>query len=226
MAVHRRQRLKKAPQDRELWQKLYYKHQKAYQRKRLEAIKLLWDGLKLVDVCERLNCDIQTLRTWIDLYLGGGFKRLLEPKVSGKKGKGRLSSKRLKLLKYIILNKLPSDYGFDGYVWTLDIISKLLKNKWSIELKKSRLGTIMDKELNLSYQKFHRDYINADKGKQQAFVSDLQHRINEEKEEDVLLWYDEFSVSTRPQNSRAWAEKNTAPSIRSDEKKENGIMLY
>lgn len=39
--MNRRQRIAKAPQDRGLWQKLYYKHQKNYQRKKLKAIKLL-----------------------------------------------------------------------------------------------------------------------------------------------------------------------------------------
>lgn len=56
MGLNRVQRMRKAPQDRELWQKLYYKHQKSYQRKKLEAIKLLWDGLKLIDVRLELGC--------------------------------------------------------------------------------------------------------------------------------------------------------------------------
>ncbi len=220
--ANRRSRLQQAPQDRDLWQKLYYKHPKSYQRRRLEAIKLLWDGLKLVEACERLECDGQTLRKWVDLYLEGGFNRLLAPKVSGKKGKGRLTGARLRVFKYILLHKTPQDYGLEGYVWTLKLMKSLLKEKWGIQLEKSRLQEILDKELNLSHQKFHRDYLNADKGKQRAFVQDMQKRMEERQEDEVQIWFDEFSVSTRPQASYGWAEKNSAPTVPSDEKKESG----
>ncbi len=225
--MNRRQRMAKAPQDRELWQKLYYKHQKSYQREKLEAIKLIWDKLKLVDVRFRIGCAKDTLNSWIDAYLSGGFKKLLAPKKSGKAGTGQLNTIKLRLLKYIILHKQPIDYeqyGLLGYVWTLENISAFLLKKWSVTLKKSRIHEILDIELNLSFQKFHRDYANADKNKQKEFAVDLQDRIDNKTEDEVHFWYDEFSVSTRPQTSYGWAEKNTAPTIQSDEKKENGTM--
>lgn len=212
----------KAPQDRELWQKLYYKHQKSYQRAKLEAIKLIWDNFKLVDVRLRLGCAENTLNGWIDAYLSGGFKLLLMPKKSGKSGTGQLNNQKKRLLKYIILYKNPSDYpDYDlvGYVWTLEILRVFLLKKWDVKLKKSRIHEILDKDLNLSFQKFHRDYANADKNKQKEFASDLQNRLDNKTEDEVHLWYDEFSVSTRPQASYGWAEKNTSPTIPSNEKK-------
>jgi hypothetical protein len=33
-----------APKDRELWQKLYYRHKTQRQRRRLLALKAIWDG--------------------------------------------------------------------------------------------------------------------------------------------------------------------------------------
>lgn len=227
--MNRRQRIAKAPQNRKLWQKLYYKHQKSYQRKKLEAIKLLWDGSKLVDVCFRLECAKDTLNNWIDTYLSGGFDALLLPKKSGKTGKGQLTANKLKILKYIILHKLPSDYptyNLSGHVWTLCNIKILLVEKWNITLEKSWIHEILHKKLNLSFQKFHRDYANADKNKQKEFAVDLQNRIDNKTDDEVYFWYDEFSVSTRPQASYGWAEKNTTPTIPSDEKKENVIMDF
>lgn len=221
--------MSKAPQDRELWQKLYYKHQKSYQRTKLEAIKLIWDNFKLVDVRLRLGCAENTLNGWIDAYLSGGFKLLLMPKKSGKSGTGQLDDKKKRLLKYIILYKKPSDYPdyeLVGYVWTLEILGVFLLKKWNVKLKKSRIHEILDKDLNLSFQKFHRDYANADKNKQKEFASDLQNRLDNKTDDEVHLWYDEFSVSTRPQASYGWAEKNTSPTIPSNEKKENGIMDF
>lgn len=226
MGLNRRQRMQKAPQNQEEWQKLYYKHQKGYQRRRLTAIKLLWNGWKLVDICADLKCDIKSLRDWIDAYLSGGFTELLEPKISGKLGKGQLTDKHLRVLKYIVLHKTPLDYGYEVYRWTLDLISDLLTKKWDIHLKKSRIQAILTNNLNLSYQKFHRDYINADKGKQKAFASDVNHRLEHQQKDEALIWFDEFSISTRPDASYGWAARNTSPTIPSNEKKENGIMDF
>lgn len=224
MGLNRRQRIQQAPQDREEWQKLYYRYQKGYQRRRLIAIKLLWDGLKLIDVARQLKCDIKTLNSWIDDYLAGGFTQLLRPKVSGKSGTSQLQPYNLRLLKFILLHKTPLDYGFEVYRWTLDLIKQLLKDKWGIELKKSQIQNILVRKLNLSYQKFHRDYANADTAKQRAFASDLHHRLANQESTEVQIWFDEFSISTRPDASYGWAEKNTHPTIPSNEKKENGIM--
>ena len=219
MGLNRLQRIGAAPQDRKEWQKLYYQHQKCYLRRRLDAIKLLWDGLKLVDVCIRINCNLKSLRKWVDSYLSGGFKKLLTKKVSGKLGKGKLSKEQLKVLKYIVLHKRPLDYGMDLYRWTLGLLKDLLLTKWGISLQKSQIQVVLTKKLNLSYQKFHRDYANADIGAQKAFARDLNQRTENKEENEVLIWFDEFSISTRPDASYAWAERNTNPTIDSNEKK-------
>ena len=178
MELNRIQRIRKAPQDRDLWQKLYYKYQKSYQRRRLEAIKMLWDGLKITDVRFRLGCAVNTLNNWIDSYLSGGFHELLKSKQSGKTGTGQLTGNRLRVFKYIILHKTPddySDYDLVGYVWTLGKMEIFLSKKWDIELKTTRIHEILDKELNLSFQKHHRDYANASSIKQQDFVADMNN---------------------------------------------------
>lgn len=226
MGLNRRQRMQKAPKDRKAWQKYYYKYQKSYQRRRLEAIKMLWDGDKLVDVCFKLGCDRKTLRVWIDSYLSGGFEELLIAKKSGKQGTGQLSKPQLRLLKFIILHKSPEDYGLESYRWTLNLVGKLLKDKWKIELKKSQIQYILTEELNLSYQKFHRDYANADKGAQKAFARDLHSRMEEQQADEAIVWFDEFSISTRPDAAYGWAEKNTSPTVPSNEKKENAKMDF
>jgi len=226
MKLTRRKRIALAPQDRELWQKLYYKHPKSYQRRRMNAIKLLWDGLKQIEVCEQIGCNRKTLHTWIDLYLSGGFSSLLSPLKPNKLGTGLLKAYHLRILKYIILHKSPIDYGKVGYRWTLAYIGELLVDKWQINLQKSRIQEILQNDLNLSYQKFHRDYGNADKGKQKAFAKDLNQRLSNQSKEEAIIWFDEFSISTRADTSYGWAERNSSPKIVTNEKKDNGIMDF
>ncbi len=65
--------------DLELWQKLYYKHQQEYLRKRLLAIKYLYEGKSRTEVSETLDCNYKTLSTWIDKFIKGGLNKLVEP---------------------------------------------------------------------------------------------------------------------------------------------------
>ena len=67
-----------APQDRKAWQKQYYEHQKYWQRRRLLALKAIWDGQNLSEVCSEQKVRWQTLVYWLDSYLHGGFDKLLK----------------------------------------------------------------------------------------------------------------------------------------------------
>ncbi len=65
--------------DLELWQKLYYKHQQEYLRKRLLAIKYLYEGSR-TEVSALVNCTYKTLSTWIDKFLEGGLNECNRPR--------------------------------------------------------------------------------------------------------------------------------------------------
>lgn len=76
-------------------------------------------------------------------------------------------------MKKIILNQLPLDYGFDRYLWTGELIGKLIEQQWQVSFKKTRIYEILD-EINLSYQRSHRDYENADKEAQKAYIEKVK----------------------------------------------------
>ncbi len=144
--------------DLELWQKLYYKCQQEYLRKRLLAIKYLYEGKTRTEVSDLLDCHYKTLSTWIDKFLEGGLNNLVEPithQVSS-----RLNIEQKQELKRMILEELPRDYGVDRNIWTGKIISNVIELRWGVKLKTTRIYEILN-ELNLSYQKAHRDYANA-----------------------------------------------------------------
>jgi hypothetical protein len=50
--MNRTQTLQQKPLDTDQWQKLYYRHQQQYIRKRLDAIKLLKQGNSRFQVCQ------------------------------------------------------------------------------------------------------------------------------------------------------------------------------
>lgn len=104
-----------APKDRELWQKLYYRHKTQRQRRRLLALKAIWDGQTMATVCREQKVHRHSLEHWFDLYLHGGFDALLAPE--RRAVPQALSPQQRKVLRYIILHKTPADYGLDSYQW-------------------------------------------------------------------------------------------------------------
>jgi transposase len=160
--------------DLDLWQKLYYKHQQEYIRKKLLAIKYLYSGQSRAEVAQILNCTYKTLSRWVDKFFNGGLDELVKP--IKHHVTERLSQQQKQDLKTIILTSKPIDYGIDRNMWTGKIIALVLRSEMEVELKESRIYEILD-ELNLSYQKAHRDYANADEEQQNIFVLNLKKNL-------------------------------------------------
>lgn len=161
------------PQDKESWKKLHKKYQQKYLRRRLQAIDLLWSGKGRVEVSKLISCKYETLTKWIDIYNEEGLTGLIKP--IKREQSQRLSGAAKADLKEIILNQTPSDYGFDRYIWTGELIGQLIEEQWQVSFKKTRIYEILD-EMNLSYQRSHRDYENADKVKQKAYVEKVKKK--------------------------------------------------
>lgn len=160
-----------APQDRKAWQKQYYEHQKHWQRRRLLALKAIWDGQSLSEVCREQKIRWQTLVDWLDNYLHGGFAKLLERAPVHRKQ--LLSEQRQRIVQYILLHKTPADYDIDSYQWTAARISAVIEQKWQIKISISRLYQLFD-QWGLSFQKAHRDYGPTNAGEQGQFIKDLK----------------------------------------------------
>lgn len=161
--------------DLELWQKLYYKHQQEYLRKRLLAIKYLYEGKTRIEVSTLINCTYKTLSTWIDKFLEGGLNELVQPITH--QVAARLNLEQRQDLKIMLLEQKPTDYGIDRNIWTGEIIRSVMESRWGVKLQTTRIYEILS-ELNLSHQKAHRDYENADKEQQKSFIATLKKTPN------------------------------------------------
>ncbi len=171
----RTQDLKKQQLNLEHWQKLYYQNQQSYLRARLLAIKFLAEGKTRTDVSQLVNCTYKTLTSWIDKYLEGGLEKLTEP--IKHQAPQRLNPAQKQQFKQMLLQQTPNDYGIDRNLWTAKIMIQIIEQKWKVKLKSSRIYEIIQ-ELNLSYQRSHRDYANAEKMKQKQFVELLKKTEN------------------------------------------------
>ena len=80
----------------------------------------------------------------------------------------------------MILEQSPRDYGIARNIWTAKIIMEVIRQRWKISLKDSRVYEILH-EVGLSDQKAHRDYINGKKTEQKEFVENLKKKLSARK---------------------------------------------
>jgi transposase len=170
------QRLRLVSLDKKQWQRLYYKNQQAYIRQRLSAIRYLSEGKNRAEVAKIVGCTELTIARWIGKYLEAGLEGLVEP--IKHQVQERLNREQQQEVKEMVLNDRPTKYGIDREIWTGKIIAFVIKQRWGVDLKTSRIYEILDK-LNLSHQKAHRDYDNADPVKQKKFVKILKKNAHQ-----------------------------------------------
>jgi transposase len=169
--MDRTEQLKAISFDPEEWEKLFYKYQQEYIRKRLKAIKYLYEGQTRQEVMTKIDCARKSLIIWIDRYCEGGLKALATPMKSNRKQK--LGKEEKGELKKMLLEQKPTDYGIDRQIWTGKSIIEVVNQRWGIQLKDSRIYDIL-KEIGISHQKAHRDYENADPQAQQEFITTIK----------------------------------------------------
>ena len=222
--MNRRLRLQQcAPRDREEWQKRYYRHKELRPRRRLLALRAVWDGQTLAEVCRTQKVRRKTLERWFDLYLHGGFAALLAPE--RRAVPQALSESRRKVLQFMLLHKTPAEYGLDRYQWTARLAQELIQQKWGIHLGLGRLYQLFH-QFGLSHQRAHRDYGPAQPTERSAFVAELK-KTAARPADGVLVAFDEFALQSVPNTGYAWAPKNTAPTVPSDERRRqrlNGFL--
>ncbi|MBK8442365.1 MAG: winged helix-turn-helix domain-containing protein [Sphingobacteriales bacterium] len=180
----------------------------------MRCVFLYNQGKEFKEIPLELNVHWQSVRKYINEYIMGGFEQLC--KRVERKQPSQLSELQMSDFKEVVLNKRPSEVGLKGNIWTGNEMKAYLKATYGV-VYKSGIYDLLER-LNLSHQKAHFDYGNADKDKQKAFVTDLKEQLLVADDTTAVLIYDEFSISERPTSYYGWAEKNTRPLVVTNEK--------
>ncbi len=98
---------------------------------------------------------------------------------------------------------------------------QFIKREFQIDYK-SGIYDLLER-LDLSHQKAHSDYQNADKQSQLEFLAQFKQTLLASDEHTAVITFDEFSISTKPTNYYGWAERNTRPRVKTDEKNESAL---
>ncbi len=94
--------------DIEAWQTYYRRNQQQYIRRRLDAIRLFWEGKSRQLIAHELGVTYKTLSTYLDLYKQAGLEGLVSPIV--KPRLRLLTEGQLEKVKDIVLHEHPQAY--------------------------------------------------------------------------------------------------------------------
>lgn len=203
--------------DQRQWSQYFRTHQQEYLRKRLRTVKLFAENHSVAAIAKTLLLNKNTVYIFLKLYLQEGFEGLCRPAIRPKQT--RLTTARELSFKHTIVSKAPFECGLEGNLWTGALMREFIKREFGVEFL-SGIYDLLDR-LNLSHQKAHSDYQNASKDEQVQFIKDFKQVLLESDEQNATLTFDEFSITTKPSNYYGWAERNTRPRVKSDEKNGN-----
>lgn len=200
--------------DQAKWKQYFQRYQQEYIRKRLRAINLFAENKDVATICQTLSLNKNTIYLFINLYLKEGFEGLCR---LAARPKPTLLSKAQELsFKQTILTKAPFECALEGNIWNGGLMREFIKREFKVDYK-SGIYDLLDR-LNLSHQKAHSDYQNASKAEQLQFIEDFKQTLLESDDRNATLTFDEFSISSKPGSYYGWAEKNTRPRVKTDEK--------
>ena len=148
------QQLRLVRLEKKQWQRLYYNNQQSYIRQRLSAIRHLSEGKSRTEVTKLLGYTDLTLARWVKTNLEIGLEGIVQP--IKHQVKSRVDQEKRQELKRMILEEKPTKYGIDREIWTEKIMAAVIKQRWKVGLKTSRISEILA-DLNISHQKAHRD---------------------------------------------------------------------
>jgi transposase len=201
--------------DHTQWKRQMHRHPQEYVRRKLRVLKAYAQQTDSATIVKEANITLPTLRRYIRTYAQGGFDALCQPEKRDQPK--RLTPTQEAQFKRTLLGSRPADHGLTGNIWTGQLMSQYVQQTFNVSYK-SGIYDLLGR-LNLSHQKAHADYANADPAQQQAFLNTLKDTLADADPTHTVVFYDEFSVCEKPTSYYGWAERNTRPTVVTDEKK-------
>ncbi len=109
----------------------------------------------------------------------------------------------------------PRQYGFDFGLWTRQVVSNLIKDRFGIELSVTSTGELLHR-LGLTPQKPLRRSYERDEQAVKQWILEVYPRVKAyaKKRNAELFWLDEASIRSDDPLQRTWGEKGKPPTVR------------
>jgi transposase len=179
---------------------------------RQNAVKAVMRGESVTSVAKHYHCDRVTLHRWVKKYRARG--RLSDLEISSRSGRPRkLACDDVKQLHRIILRR-PTKFGFETDFWTSRRLVHLAKQTCGTKVSRSTMLRILD-DLDLSYQKPEKRYLQASKKLKREWIRDTIPEIlaAQRKYRAIIYFQDEASIQLAPVLAKTWAPRGKTPKV-------------
>ncbi len=165
------------------------------------------------DVIRILGITKSRLYDWLSRYRQGGYEAL-----NIHRGRGEHPSLNEEQQIWIgeqITNKTPEDFGYKTKLWTTQIISAIVKNKFGIKVSRWTIGRILQRR-GFSYQKTRKVAYQKDEDKVEHWIEEEYPRILKKTMENngVVYFMDESGVRSTAVGSRTWGQRGSTPEVK------------
>ena len=109
---------------------------------------------------------------WAKRFNEFGIEGLRDKSKPGRKSK--IQPEQLVLLKRVVLDASPEEYGYNTAVWTAPMLVEVIAKEFGIRYSDDAVYFLLKKKLGLSYQKGRGFYPEADPKKREEFLDTLK----------------------------------------------------
>ncbi|NIR49656.1 IS630 family transposase [candidate division KSB1 bacterium] len=176
------------------------------------AVQRVWDGESPKQVTESYGLGDKTIFKWLKTANEKGLDALA-PKP--RPGRGRkLSEFEEQEVKRWVLNGDPRQYGFDFGLWTRQIISDLIYDRFNVEIGLTAVGDLLHR-VGLSPQRPVRRAYERNDAAIEEWKTETYPEIKKQakKQGAEIFWLDEASIRSDDPLMRTWGAKGQTPVV-------------
>jgi transposase len=177
------------------------------------AVQRVFDGEKATEVVRSLGLGDKTIYPWLKIAREQGIEGLAPKARTGRHRK--LSPLEEQEVRRWVIGGDPRQYGFDFGLWTRQIVSDLIHDRFGIELSVTSVGELLHR-LGLTPQKPLRRAYERDEEAVKHWVKEVYPRVRRyaKKTKAEIFWLDEARIRSDDPLQRTWGEKGKTPVVK------------
>jgi transposase len=184
----------------------------AQERIRILAVRRVRAGERPSSVIRSYGLCRTTIYRWLRRARPGGEQRLRARKATGRPR--RLTSAQEARVRSWLNGKDPRQYGFDFGLWTRQLVSRLVEERFGVKLSVTSIGRLLWR-MGISPQKplrraYERDPVAVAKWTQEEFPR-IRKRARQRRA--MIFFLDEAGIRSDSSLGRTWAPRGQTPVV-------------
>lgn len=190
--------------------------QQAQQEIRRQAIKMLKQGMKQVDVAAQLEVSRQHVGYWWKRYREGGMAALKEGRRGRPHGSGhKLTPEQESCIQKLITDKTPDQLKMKHALWTRDAVRELIRRRYGVDYALQSLSVLL-KRWGFTPQKPLKRAYEQNRAQVKQWMEQTYPQIEAQarSENAEVYWGDETCVKPEAHNRRSYSPRGKTPVVR------------